>query len=1137
MTNIRLHPRHLLTLLAGAMALSACGQPAPLSPPPSQTLKSLGLYELNINGVGRNQVQAAVKAAGPGLTAQASEIGGLSFALLSNSTVADNVNRVLHITTSFTVTNNSGAPIALPTYIPVDTAGSYATDAETPFRNVVSRLGTPISPAGMTIERARQVSGGVVQEDPNATPLVAGLDTGALQLSLPAGTTAPGISHQGWQTTTLAAGASQIVNFAIKVPLQGADVGDNDPFRFSLVFAVADNPGTVAGLTSIDAVQGSTPSGDAASPKSGQTVTVEGVVTSVNTANVTGSLKGFFLQEEGIDADQDAASSEGIFIFCNTTCPTDLVPGDRVRVTGSVSEFVTSTQITMTSLTKVATGIPLPAVVPLTLPLDYAARERFEDMLVSTSGVVTNNFTLGRGGSFDIADSRIMNFTQINAPSVSGNSAYQQQVKNRFIRVDDGTRAQNPDPVIFADNGQPLSAANTLRGGDTVTVTGVLGFGNDGWTSGTSGSLDTYRIQATQANVNIQPTNARTATPDAVGGTLRVGSMNVLNFFTTLATSNSGCTPNGVDTVNSRGADNCTEFDRQRTKIVKAILGLNPDVLGILEMQNDFDKGANSSIANLVNALNTQAGAGTYTYINPGKKIGGDVISVAMIYKPAAVDPVGKLAILDNTVDSTYVDTCNRPTWAQTFQSKANGGRFTAVMMHLKSKGSACAALGDADTGDGQGNSYQARAQAATAIVNWLGGNPTGVTEDDRILMGDYNAYEMETPLTILAGGGYQNLFTPDMYSYQFDGQWGSIDHATVSSSMAAQVTGKTKWHINSDEPTVLDYNTEFKSAGQISSFYAPDQYRASDHDPVLVGLNLTAQTPIPPPSDPTTSLSANPSTLNLTVGGAGQNSTVTPSTQNYTGGNFTVTTSNSAGLTVSAPATTAPNTAFTVTVTAPTGVTPGTYPVTVTTTGDAGLTASTTINVTVSSAPTQGAVNHLVISQVYGGGGNSGATYKNDFVELFNPTTSAISLSGMTIQYTSTTGAFGTNTFTLPTAASVAPGAYFLVQMAAGTGGTTDLPTPDAIGTLALSGTGGKVALANNGTAVSGPTAPNVIDFVGWGSATTFEGSGAAPATTNTTAVLRAGNGCTDTNTNSADFTTAAPAPRNSASPTTSCP
>jgi predicted extracellular nuclease len=1062
-TRSALRPAPSLLLL-GLLALSACGQPAahtptsgqtPVAQTPVQPLRSLGLYELKVNGLGTQNLQATMERAG-GLSTQASEVGGLSFVPYSAVNLVDSTKKVVHMTASFTVTNNSGTAVALPTYVPVDTDGSYATEGETPFLRVRTRTGQPASTAGLKPERSYQQSGAAIQEDPNATPLLSGLDTGALDLNLPAGTTAPGISHQGWQATRLEAGASQVVNFAVTVPIQGSEIGDSDPFSFSMLVAAADSPAT-AQLANVSSVQGKTPSGDAGSTLAGQPATVEGVITADFR---TTTQQGFYVQEEGIDADGDPTTSDGVFVYCGTNCAavssSTIGVGDRVRVTGTVGESVTVTQLKADAggAALVKAGVGVPAATALSLPLSVADRERYEGMRVTVSGVVTNNFTLGRGASFDIADSRIPTFTQVNAPSVTGNAAYAAEVRNRYIRIDDGSRAQNPDPEIFARGGQPLSAANTLRGGDTVTATGVLSYGNDGWTG--SGSLDTYRIHATAQNVQVQPTNARSDVPDAVGGSLRVGSMNVLNYFTSLVTSNDGCTPNGTDSANSRGANNCAEFLRQRTKTVKAILGLNPDVLGLLEMQNDFDKGANSSVANLVGALNAEAGAGTYAYINPGAKVGTDAISVAMIYKPASVSPVGQLAKLDNSYDPSYLDNCSRPTLAQTFQSNANGGRFTAVMLHLKSKGSACGALGDADQNDGQGAAYRAREQAATVLGRWLATNPTGIQEDDRILMGDYNAYEMETPLSILANAGYGNLFASSAYSYQFDGQWGSLDHALASASLQAQVTGQTKWHINADEPTVLDYNTEFKTANQIGSYYAPTPFRGSDHDPVLVGLNLTAQAPIA--SATSTALSASPASLSVTSGGAAASSTVTASTQNYSGGNLTVSTGNAAGLTVTAPATTAPNGTFTVTVTAPAGTATGTYPVTVTTAGDGGTpSASTTINVTVSSGATTPPAtggSDLYFSEYVEGSSN------NKAIEIYNPTSQTISLATYSLELYSNGGTSSPTIQKL--SGTLNPGATVVYV---NTGANATLKDKGTVGT-AVNFNGDDVLLLKNDTA-----------------------------------------------------------------------
>jgi hypothetical protein len=185
------------------------------------------------------------------------------------------------------------------------------------------------------------------------------------------------------------------------------------------------------------------------------------------------------------------------------------------------------------------------------------------------------------------------------------------------------------------------------------------------------------------------------------------------------------------------------------------------------------------------------------------------------------------------------------------------------------------------------------------------------------------------------------------------------------------------------------------------------------------------------------------------------------------------------------------------------------------------------------------GATSSVVISQVFGGGGNSGAPYTNDFVELLNRGASPVDLSSWTVQYAS---AASTSWSTTALSGSIQPGHYYLVQLAGGTVGAP-LPAPDATGTTSLAGTGGKVALVRDGTALTcGASAGScsasslVEDFVGYGSATDYEGGGPAPALSNTTAAMRADAGCTDTNSNSADFAAAAPSPRNSASPAASC-
>jgi predicted extracellular nuclease len=180
-------------------------------------------------------------------------------------------------------------------------------------------------------------------------------------------------------------------------------------------------------------------------------------------------------------------------------------------------------------------------------------------------------------------------------------------------------------------------------------------------------------------------------------------------------------------------------------------------------------------------------------------------------------------------------------------------------------------------------------------------------------------------------------------------------------------------------------------------------------------------------------------------------------------------------------------------------------------------------------------AYSHLVISQVYGGGGNGGATYRNDFVEIFNRGNVSVNVTGWTIQYAAATGSTWSTTTLL---GSIVPGGYYLIQEAQGAGGTMNLPTPDAIGTIAMSALAGKVALVNSTTPLTGncPTSGSIIDLVGYGGADCSENT-PVPTLDNTTAALRNGGGCDDTDHNQADFTRTAPTPRNGASPVHICP
>ncbi len=581
----------------------------------------------------------------------------------------------------------------------------------------------------------------------------------------------------------------------------------------SFAFTTIDE--TVCGdpATSIHDIQGSGMSAALTGTR-----TIEGIV--VGDYQGPGQFGGYYLQEEDADADADPATSEGIFVF-NTSTPVDL--GDQVRVRGTAGEFSGLTQLNSVTATVVCSAGNTVTSTPVTLPVPAVADwERLEGMSIDIEQelTVTEVFTLARFGEVALSvGGRLFNPTNVVPP---GAPAQAQQALNDRSRIllDDGNNQQNIDPTFYPQGG--LSAANTLRVGDTTpSLTGVLDH-----------RFSAYRVQPVDPDaVQFTHSNPRSAGPAAVGGDVRVAAFNVLNYF-----NGDGA---GAGFPTPRGANNPAEFTRQRAKIVSAITALDADVVGLMELENDDTATEYGAIEDLVDGLNDVAGAGTYDFVDTGI-VGTDEIRVGIIYQPARVTPVGAHAVIDSSVDPRFDDTRNRPSLAQTFER--GGDRFTVVVNHLKSKGSACG-VADPDTGDGQGNCNLTRTQAAEALVDWIAADPTGSGDSDALVIGDMNAYAMEDPITVFRDNGYANTIAEhagaDAYSYVFSGQSGYLDHALASPSLADQVTGVTEWHINADEPIALDYNTEFKTAGQVASFYSPDANRSSDHDPVLVGLDL----------------------------------------------------------------------------------------------------------------------------------------------------------------------------------------------------------------------------------------------------------------------------------------------------------
>ncbi len=672
----------------------------------------------------------------------------------------------------------------------------------------------------------------------------------------------PDIDFMTAETCTVTVLAAQVTDQDTNDPPDNmaADFG----FSFSTEGPVCDQT-----FTPIYSIQGS---GTSAAITG--TVTTKGVV--VGDFEGSASASGFYIQD--LTGDGDAATSDGIFVYTGSSNLASV--GDVVRVTGFARERFSQTALNgsdsngaaVTNVVNCGSGsVP---VTDVTLPFASSTfAERYEGMYVRLPQalVIAEYFNYDRFGEMVLAlplpgETRPFTGTAIDEPGVGpGSPANLRTAANALSRItlDDAQSAQNPI-ALRHPNGATFTLANRFRGGDTVQNTvGVLGF-----------DFSLYRIFPT-GPADYTSVNPRPASPDPVGGTIRVAAMNTLNFFVTLDTtpSDSGPGPCGANqNLDCRGADadQPNEFTRQRDKLLTALLGLDADIIGLNELESTPGAEPMDSIV---------AGMPGYAYIDTGP-IGTDAIKVGLIYRSAVVTPVGSYQLLTSAVDPRFIDTKSRPSLAQTFEVIATGARFTVVVNHFKSKGSACTDVGDPDLLDGQGNCSQTRRAAAEALVDWLATDPTGSGDPDFLIVGDLNSYAMEDTIDEIKAGSddtvgtsddFTNLISyfegPFAYSYTFDGQAGYLDHSLANVSMLSQVTGATEWHINSDEPDILDYDTTFKPAEQ-EALYEVNPYRTSDHDAVVVGLDPTETIPPDTTIDSTPSNPSNSSSASFTFSG-----------------------------------------------------------------------------------------------------------------------------------------------------------------------------------------------------------------------------------------------------------------------------
>jgi len=598
------------------------------------------------------------------------------------------------------------------------------------------------------------------------------------------------------------------------------------------------------------------------SPLAGATVTTKGKVTA---AFPTGGLNGYYLQTPGTGGDLTAtnhAASDGIFVYSPATVAS-VQAGDYVQVTGTVAEYYGMTQLNVTAaagLTKLTDAAPEVKPTIFTLPAAETFRESLEGMLLAPQGpmTVSDNYSLNQYGEIGLAGGTTP-LVQPTAVAPFGSAEYTAVVADnvaRGIKLDDGSSTNFlKDAATKAEVLPYLTTADPVRVGSPVdfTTNVVLGYANNSW------KLQplTHLTEANKATVQPASFGAtRTAAPAAVGGNLKIASFNVLNYFPTTGDMLSGCTfyedrdgnpitvRGGCD---ARGAANAENFKRQQDKIVSAIAKSGADVVTLMEVENSaqFGKDRDDALAKLVEALNIPT-PGIWDYVrspaNAPPLADEDMIRTAFIYKKAAAEPVGESIIHNDTVAFASA----RKPLAQVFKPVGGGAgtEFIAIANHFKSKGSA--ATPD-DTDKGQGASNLARTAQAKSLLDFANSLQASKGTDKVFLIGDFNSYGKEAPINVLTGAGYVNqddkARNPDgsaKHSYLFGGLVGSLDHILASPAANGVVTGADIWNINSVESVALEYS---RYNSNVTDYYTPDQFRASDHDPVVVGLDL-ASTP-----------------------------------------------------------------------------------------------------------------------------------------------------------------------------------------------------------------------------------------------------------------------------------------------------
>ena len=672
-------------------------------------------------------------------------------------------------------------------------------------------------------------------------------------------------------------------------PTSGSETQASTPTPSVEASAHVRQTRAVSALVSIPDIQ-TTGDGDD-SQLINQTVETKGVVTAAypkgENANLKG-LEGFTIQTPGTGGtwDPTRTASDGLFVFMGKSSATTPSIGECVVVKGKVAEHsgVKNATAATQSLTQllpqsITTATDCDPVKPTELSgvPTQDQMEALESMLVlpKDTWTITDNYKTNRYGTLSLTPGTevLRTATDVVAPGAPA-QAYEAENAAKTIDLDD---ASTTDLTNFKQNGHKERYAY-LANGAPARVGYHVTFTKPVVLESRFGSFVFQPTQMTAGNPDRSPvtiTGERPAAP-TVSGDTKVATFNVLNYFSDLGENEPGC--KGYEDRNHkyvtdkdcklRGAWSSQAFANQQTKIVQAINTIDADVVALEEIENPVASGVSTdrdgALKSLVNALNAAAGSEVWAYVPSPSTVPAneDVIRIAFIYKKATITPVGDSVIYD---DPAYTGLARQPL-AQEFKpiTDANheGKNFVVIANHFKSKGSApknlsgAEAAANTDNGDGQGNSNGVRVKQARALATFaqrFNGTPT-------LLVGDFNAYTKEDPLKVLTDAGWAHESGHGDSSYVYGGRSGSMDHVFANSAAHPLITEVKSWAVNAQESIAFEYSRANYNA--YLAFEADNPYRASDHNPEIIGLNLItpiAQPPLGPSAQPSTQASANP--------------------------------------------------------------------------------------------------------------------------------------------------------------------------------------------------------------------------------------------------------------------------------------